>query len=730
MPDFVYVGLIDNPSAPVSPAGVLRSHYLQSTRALQISVEGQPYRDLGLMMHNVRDFGAVGDGVANDASAIGSAVTAAYSSGRPVYFPAGTYNLAMSAPPGPIVVTNDLVFVGEGREKVTLKITNYTPPGASSNVFIYVNAKREFTLRGITLEGPTSGISSQSDVCFGIFSEGGDGGLVTVEDSRLWRFNQCIKISYDPSTGYGGKLHCRRSLIQGRGLGVLHINGTSTAAGAPDMMESIYELCQFQNDPDCVTDNPNVTYNLYIDSAVSTRVISCRFTGNRGRCIRRGGGGALRTRFNQYIGCVAERFQVGFETAAGNHTEIIGCDFEAFGSNGSWTAWAPSTGGHIVGMRKKNGTNGAGTYAAVYEVISINTGVSGVGSGPSGFGSSIADGGVTWKFLWLQTDPGAIIIPQGNNGGQVGIIGCNFGALQGIGQSFIDSNFGGSAALVKVMNCTFNRGYGATGHESGHILNIFKDVAKPWIFENCDFYDGPVGSRSVFWTGGRCELINCRWLANPMTAQFCVSVRGGFVKLLNCYNASNKPQCYTEAKYDADVEVEFIGCQGASGSVNFQLQQGTGGKITRVHGHSNRWYESVEGSTGGNQYVSGTSLQQGDLQFGYGFGTPVRHGAGPYVFQANWNRDTYELDWGSTPQFTDIEIADGGALGNGTPYVFPNRITNGAITLIAKQAFELNHNAGTAGAKILLKGAVNKTVAANESVRLRRSAALDAWVEE
>lgn len=66
---------------------------------------------------NVRDFGAVGDGVADDTAAIQAAVTA--SSG--VYFPAGTY-LVSSA----IEVPNNRVLRGEARQSSIIKRTNTT----------------------------------------------------------------------------------------------------------------------------------------------------------------------------------------------------------------------------------------------------------------------------------------------------------------------------------------------------------------------------------------------------------------------------------------------------------------------------------------------------------------------------------------------------------------------------------------------------------------------------
>lgn len=62
---------------------------------------------------NVKDFGAVGDGVADDAAAIQAAVTAVATTGQGLYFPAGTYKATTA-----ITSTGHLNVFGEGDKSV------------------------------------------------------------------------------------------------------------------------------------------------------------------------------------------------------------------------------------------------------------------------------------------------------------------------------------------------------------------------------------------------------------------------------------------------------------------------------------------------------------------------------------------------------------------------------------------------------------------------------------
>lgn len=64
--------------------------------------------------HDVRDYGAVGDGVADDRAAILAAIAAA--AGEPVYFPPGTYRLASA-----LTVPDGTTLVGSGMATAWLK---------------------------------------------------------------------------------------------------------------------------------------------------------------------------------------------------------------------------------------------------------------------------------------------------------------------------------------------------------------------------------------------------------------------------------------------------------------------------------------------------------------------------------------------------------------------------------------------------------------------------------
>jgi hypothetical protein len=66
---------------------------------------------------SVKDFGAVGDGVADDTAAIAAAIIAFPANGGTLYFPRGTYKTGTITLP---VYPKNIAFVGEGRENTVL----------------------------------------------------------------------------------------------------------------------------------------------------------------------------------------------------------------------------------------------------------------------------------------------------------------------------------------------------------------------------------------------------------------------------------------------------------------------------------------------------------------------------------------------------------------------------------------------------------------------------------
>jgi hypothetical protein len=85
---------------------------------------------------NVKNYGAVGDGATDDTSAINQAITAAVSSNKGVFFPAGSYKVAstIDLPSGPIVLQ------GEGKD-----VTKFIPASGVSTVFRFNSSAANYT---------------------------------------------------------------------------------------------------------------------------------------------------------------------------------------------------------------------------------------------------------------------------------------------------------------------------------------------------------------------------------------------------------------------------------------------------------------------------------------------------------------------------------------------------------------------------------------------------------
>lgn len=96
---------------------------------------------------SVIDYGAVGDGTANDTAAIQAAITAVPSTGGVVYFPPGTYKLVTSA----LTLKPNLSLIGAGTNASIIKQTT-TTVSALSGVDV-----TDLTIRDLQIQGPASG---------------------------------------------------------------------------------------------------------------------------------------------------------------------------------------------------------------------------------------------------------------------------------------------------------------------------------------------------------------------------------------------------------------------------------------------------------------------------------------------------------------------------------------------------------------------------------------------
>lgn len=124
---------------------------------------------------NVKDFGAIGDGVTDDSSAIVSAL-AAVASGGTVYFPAGTYYISSNIN----INQSNLTIEGNGIAKITHDTT------ASFDGLLRLNGDR-ITIRGMKIENTyTAGTVLQ----IGIELEGSE--HITIENCYFKNFRYCI----------------------------------------------------------------------------------------------------------------------------------------------------------------------------------------------------------------------------------------------------------------------------------------------------------------------------------------------------------------------------------------------------------------------------------------------------------------------------------------------------------------------------------------------------------
>ena len=117
-------------------------------RFKQIPVFRPPY-------YNVKDYGAIGDGIADDSAAINRAIVAANAAGGGlVYAPAGTYFIANTA----ITLLSNVTFRGDGRYATIIKTTD--PGGASPlnyKMFSAANGQSNIEVSDLRLMGYSNG---------------------------------------------------------------------------------------------------------------------------------------------------------------------------------------------------------------------------------------------------------------------------------------------------------------------------------------------------------------------------------------------------------------------------------------------------------------------------------------------------------------------------------------------------------------------------------------------
>jgi hypothetical protein len=130
--------------------------------------EGLPYVD-------VRDYGAVGNGVVDDTAAIQAAINAATGGGT-VLLPAGTYGVSAT-----LVLDDYVALIGQGIGLSTLFVLAGAAPVVITNADV-VNGNPGLTIRGLTIDGNRANATGSS--AHGIALYGCQDGL-TLEDIEV-----------------------------------------------------------------------------------------------------------------------------------------------------------------------------------------------------------------------------------------------------------------------------------------------------------------------------------------------------------------------------------------------------------------------------------------------------------------------------------------------------------------------------------------------------------------
>ncbi|WP_415860942.1 M10 family metallopeptidase C-terminal domain-containing protein [Azotobacter vinelandii] len=153
------------------------------------------------MDYNVKDFGALGDGVSDDTAAIQAAIDAAYAAGGgTVYLPAGEYRVSGGEEPsdGCLTIKSNVHIVGAGMGETVIKLVDGWDQDVTGIVrSAYGEETSNFGMSDLTLDGNRDNTSGKVDGWFNGYIPGEDGADRDVTLERV-EIREMSGYGFDP----------------------------------------------------------------------------------------------------------------------------------------------------------------------------------------------------------------------------------------------------------------------------------------------------------------------------------------------------------------------------------------------------------------------------------------------------------------------------------------------------------------------------------------------------
>lgn len=220
---------------------------------------------------SVTDFGAVGDGVADDTAAIQAAISSLSSSGGTVFFPKGTYRIASTL----LVEYSRITLEGEGILASTIQNTSAASTAIKfaanpDSSLIYGNGLSNLRVNvPLNLDSNAKGVEMIHCDTFRMDKVRIENHLVNVT------LNGCVNTNVTDSIFYTGEYFTTTPKTGSRSV-VLQNYSISPI----DQVANVYfSGCQISGLRNTTTNLPRVEYALLLDSCDTIFFTNCNFTG-------------------------------------------------------------------------------------------------------------------------------------------------------------------------------------------------------------------------------------------------------------------------------------------------------------------------------------------------------------------------------------------------------------------------------------------------------------------